>query len=100
MGNSRYLLKNLYVQYVEVGSPALVKVFLPREKLRRILIQFLLAIPEVSEPVSIHTLLERHKYGADLGPISKAPVELYANYLQTLIYPGVDLTPLVNTIYE
>jgi hypothetical protein len=100
MGNSKYAIKDLYVQYVEVGTPALNRVFLPKDKMRRILIQFLLAIPDVIDSVPIYTLLERHKYGADLGPTSKVPVELYANYLQTLIRPEISLEPLVNSIYE
>jgi len=100
MGNSKYALKDLYVQHVEVSTPVLSRVFMPKDKLRRIIIQFLLAIPEVTEPVPIYTLLERHKYGADVGPTSKVPVELYANYLQTLVRPGVNLQPLMNSIYE
>jgi hypothetical protein len=45
MGNSKYALKDLYVQDIVVATPTLSKVFLPKDKLRRVLIQFLLAIP-------------------------------------------------------
>lgn len=74
MGNSKYLLRDLYVQYVEVRTPIFGMVFLPKDKLRRILIQFLLAVPEINEPVPLYTLLERNKHGADVGPTSKVPI--------------------------
>lgn len=100
MGNLIYPPKRLFIQYLEILSISLTKVFLPKDKLKRLLIQLLLAVPEIYEPLSLHSLLERHKYGSEAGWASKIPVELYANYMLSTIGEDVKIEEIVDKILE
>ena len=57
--------------------------FKPKNKLKRILIEFLTTIDKLSQPTPLIVLLEQYKYTSDRP--DNASVQLYANYLSLMI---------------
>ena len=85
----------MYIIFINGHDHNYQEVFRPKQKIKRIFIEFLMLIDKIPQPAHLSILIEQYKYAASNSELQS--VELHANYL-SLIQEELNIVELCHEI--